>query len=96
MAFQYVPVSPDLRKTMTEIFTEDFMKEETNFDSFEAFQFSSAVFVNWKSDIMVYDEEVLNTFVKESTRFSSWDEMVKAAADRRFGQGSSPAEKGES
>ena len=86
MAFQYVPISPDFRKTMQEIFTDDFMKEETNFENFEAFQFSSAVFVNWKSDIMVYDEDVLNNFVKESTRFSSWDEMVQAAADRKYGK----------
>ena len=84
MAFQYVPVSPEFRSTLQEIFNDEFMKEETNFDTFEAFQFSSAVFVNWKSDIMVYDEEVLNNFIKESTRFSTWDEMVRTAADRKY------------
>ena len=86
MAFQYVPVSPDLRKTLQTIFSDDFMKANTNFSTFEGFQFSSAVFVNWKSDIMVYDEDVLNNFVKESTRFSTWDEMVQTATDQAFGK----------
>jgi len=85
MAFQYVPVSPDLRKTLETIFSDTFMQKNTNFADFEGFQFSSAVFVNWKSDIMVYDEDVLNNFVKESTRFSTWDEMVQAATDLAFG-----------
>lgn len=84
MAFQYVPVSPDLRKTLETIFSDTFMQENTNFADFERFQFSSAVFVNWKSDIMVYDEEVLDNFVKESTRFTTWDEMVQAATDLAF------------
>ena len=86
MAFQYVPVSPDLRKTLQTVFSDVFMQENTNFSDFEGFQFSSAVFVNWKSDIMVYDEDVLNNFVKESTRFSSWDEMVQTATDLAFGK----------
>ena len=33
---------------------------------------------------MVYNEEVFDGFVRESTRFTSWDEMVRTAADRAF------------
>ena len=91
MAFQYVPVSPDLRETLQKIFSDEFMQTNTNFTTFEDFQSSSAVFVNWKSDIMVYDEEVLNNFVKESTRFSTWDEMVQTATDQAFGNSESKA-----
>ena len=54
------------------------------FPAFRDFQSSSAVFTNWKSDIMVYNEEVFDGFVRESTRFTSWDEMVRTAADRAF------------
>lgn len=34
---------------------------------------------------MVYAQLLMDNFVKESTRFHSWDEMVKTAADQKFG-----------
>ena len=74
MAFAYVPMSPDDKKLLEMIFTDEFMQAETNFEAFRDFQSSSAVFTNWKSDIMVYNEEVFDGFVRESTRFTSWDE----------------------
>ena len=67
-----------------QVFLHEFMQAETNFEAFRDFQSSSAVFTNWKSDIMVYNEEVFDGFVRESTRFTSWDEMVRTAADRAF------------
>ena len=73
MAFAYVPMSPDDKKLLEMIFTDEFMQAETNFEAFRDFQSSSAVFTNWKSDIMVYNEEVFDGFVRESTRFTSWD-----------------------
>lgn len=66
------------------IFTEQFMKKHTNFENFEYFRYSSAVMVNWGGAYMVYPETVFNNFVVESTEFSTWDEMVMAAADERF------------
>lgn len=86
MAFQYVPVSPDMRKVFELIFNEDFMKANTNFDCFMDFQSSSAVFTNWQSDIMVYNEEVFDGFVKESTNYTSWNEMVKEAIEAYRGR----------
>ena len=86
MAFAYVPMSPDDKKVLEMIFTDEFMQAETNFEAFRDFQSSSAVFTNWKSDIMVYNEEVFDGFVRESTRFTSWDEMVRTAADRAFSE----------
>lgn len=82
-----VDAGEDFRKLLKDIFTDDFMKENTNFNDFENFQYSSAVIVNWKADQMVYAETLLDDFVKESTKFTSWDEMVKAAADAKFGAG---------
>lgn len=84
MAFVYVDCPPEFKALMSQIFSEDFMREYTRFSSFEGFQYSSSVFVNWKAAEMVYDETVFNNFVRESTRFSTWDEMVHTAADRRF------------
>lgn len=83
--YVYVEVDDKLRSLLHTIFTDDFMQENTNFHNFEGFQYSSAVITNWKSDHMVYAKLLMDNFVKESTQFSSWDEMVKVAADARFG-----------
>ena len=42
------------------------------------------MFVNWNADQLVYNEEALDNFVRESTRFSCWDEMVCTATDLYF------------
>ena len=82
----YVSVKMDqeLRDLLETIFTDQFMQENTNFENFEAFQYSSAVIANWKAEIMVYAQLLMDGFVKESTRFETWEEMVQAAADARF------------
>ncbi len=73
-----------IKNLLKDIFTDSFMKENTNFESFEYFKYSSAVLANWEAPRMVYDEDLLNMFVKESTRFGTFDEMVKTAADMKF------------
>ena len=40
--------------------------------------------VNWKADTIVYAPLLLDSFVKESTQFSNWDEMVRAATSLRY------------
>ena len=52
--------------------------------SFEGFKYSSAVIVDWNRDTLIYDRYLLDHFVRESTRFAAWEEMVKAAADERY------------
>ena len=84
MAFIRVEATSDLRKYITTIFTDEFMQKYTNFTCFMDFQSSSSVFLNWGSILWVYNEEVFDGFVKESTQFSSWNEMVKKAADEAF------------
>lgn len=83
MKGDYVSVFCDkeFKELLKSIFTDSFMQEYTRFQSFEGFQYSSAVFVNWKSEIMVYSEKNFNAFVNESTDFESWDEMVRKASD---------------
>lgn len=84
MAFVYVDYPPEFRELLGKVMNDGFMAENTQFQSFEGFRYSSAVFVNWNADPLVYNEEVFNNFVKESTRFESWDEMVRAATDAYF------------
>ena len=79
-----VEVDAKLRNLMETIFTDEFMKEYTNFDNFEGFRYSSAVITNWNADQMVYAQLLMDSFVQESTKFSSWDEMVQVAADLKF------------
>ena len=84
----YVTVEMDdeFRKLLDIIFNDDFMKAHTNFDNFEGFKYSSAVIANWNADRMVYAELLMDNFVKESTEYATWEEMVKAAADEAFGK----------
>ena len=84
MSFQYVDYPREMRELMERMFHEDFMREHTRFQSFEGFRYSSAVFVNWNSDQLIYNEALLDRFVQESTQFSSWEEMVRTAADQCF------------
>ena len=84
MSFQYVDYPREMRELMERMFHEDFMREHTRFQSFEGFRYSSAVFVNWNADHLVYNEEALDNFVRESTHFSCWEEMVRTATDLYF------------
>lgn len=84
MSFQYVDYPREMRELMERMFHEDFMREHTRFQSFEGFRYSSAVFVNWNADQLVYNEEALDNFVRESTHFSCWEEMVRTATDLYF------------
>lgn len=81
-----VESNEEFRNLLKTIFTDEFMQANTNFTNFEGFQYSSAVIVNWNADEMVYAQLLMDNFVKESTRFESWDEMVMAAADAKFGK----------
>ncbi|MCC8193785.1 MAG: hypothetical protein LIP28_03970 [Deltaproteobacteria bacterium] len=87
MDFEYVDNTPELKTLLSEIFTDSFMRAHTNFDNFRALQYSSAVIVNWDAEQMVYSKALLDSFVKESTQFSSWEELVQAATDQRYPAG---------
>ena len=79
-----VPSPKEFRDLLKRIFTDEFMQDHTTFKNFEGFQYSSAVMTNWEADQMIYQPEVFDHFVRESTEFQTWEEMVKAAADRAF------------
>jgi len=72
------------KKILEDVFTDEFMQKYTNFENFEAFRYSSAVITDWTAPRMVYSKLLMDGFVNESTRFSSWDEMVTTATDMRF------------
>lgn len=81
MAIEYVSAPPEFKKVLEDIFTDEFMQAHSRFQTFAGFQYSSAVFVNWKADTLIYNAEVFDNFVNESTQFTSWDEMVQTAVE---------------
>ncbi len=81
-----VEITEEFKELMDKIFNDEFMKKHTTFENFEGFRYSSAVMTNWESDKMIYSQTVFDNFIKESTEYSSWDEMVRAAADEAFGK----------
>lgn len=82
--FICVEYSPALKAQFEEIFNDEFMKKHTNFKSFESFRYSSAVIVNWNAEDLIYYESLMNSFVKESTVFDTWDQMICTAADLKY------------
>ncbi|NCB63416.1 MAG: hypothetical protein EOM52_07345 [Clostridia bacterium] len=82
--FEFLEHAPELVRLLEDVFTDAFMREHTRFESFEGFRYSSAVMVNWKADTLIYSRLLLDSFVRESTDFASWDEMVRAATARRY------------
>jgi hypothetical protein len=88
MLNDYVSYNNDeqFKKLMDDIFTDEFMQKHTKLENFEAFRYSSAVMVTWDSPRLVFSQTLLDGFVRESTEFDSWDEMVKTATDERYGK----------
>lgn len=84
--YVYVDMDDKFRSLLEKIFNDGFMKAHTNFDNFEGFKYSSAVICNWNADQLVYAQLLMDNFVKESTEYSTWEEMVKAASDEAFGK----------
>ena len=68
MAFQYVDYPQKMKDLLMQIFDDSFMQANTRFQSFEGFRYSSAVFVNWNSDCLIYDDAVVDEFVHAITR----------------------------
>ena len=75
------PYAKELKDRLYEILNENFMQKYTNFENFDHFQFSSAVFLNWNSSVIIYSEARLDGFVEESTTFKTWKEMLTKAVE---------------
>ena len=62
------------------LFSNEFLKEHTNFDSFESFEESLPVQLKEQSDLDNIDKNKVDPFIKEKTKFDSWDDLAEAAA----------------
>ena len=70
------PISGTNSYSFNEIFSEKFMRQNTNFTSIEDFLTSSPENISTPEEFEKADEAILDTFVSEQTKFSSWKEML--------------------
>ena len=72
-------VSGTHKYSFDEIFSEKFMRENSNFSSIEDFLKSSPENISTAEELEKADETILDTFVSNQTKFSSWKEMLAEA-----------------
>jgi hypothetical protein len=66
--------------SFAELFTQDFMRSYTQFQSFELMLEASDFSVESAEDFLAIPETEWDQFVNQKTQFSNWQEMQKTAA----------------
>ena len=66
--------------SFTEVFSDEFMIEHTNFSTIDEFLLSSSEKISNAEEFEKADESILDVFVSEQTKFDTWKEMMSAAA----------------
>ena len=66
--------------SFTEVFSDEFMIEHTNFSTIDEFLLSSPEKIYNAEEFEKADESILDVFVSEQTKFDTWKEMMSAAA----------------
>jgi hypothetical protein len=67
--------SPSINATIAQLLTDEFIKRNTDFDSFKAFLDASGI-----KTVDEIGSDQFNSFIAARTRFDGWEEMYKAAA----------------
>jgi hypothetical protein len=65
----------------SELFHPVFMLENTNFASIDDFFGASPFEIGAREDLEAIDENALDAWVREKTRFQSWSEMKQTAGN---------------
>lgn len=87
MSTVYTEVVDDDYRTYrspSEFHSSDFMQETTRFDTFDDFRHHSPWNMRTWAEIQEIPEPALNSYVAETTRFDSWNEMTSDAAARKI------------
>jgi len=72
-------ISGETEVPMNELFTEGFMKSNTEFNSFDEFLEKSPWSVETQEDFKQIPEDEFDEYVREHTGFNSWEAMMTAA-----------------
>src|SRR4051812_34038089 len=67
--------------SFTELFNPKFMTTFTNFSSIDEFLDESPFEIHSQEDLENIDENELDKYISETTRFSSWEEMKGKAGE---------------
>jgi hypothetical protein len=65
---------------LSDILTDDFIRTNTTFRSYDDMIDKSGLVLNETTDEDIYLNEELNAFIKANTRFEDFDDMVSLAA----------------
>ena len=63
-----------------EVFTDEFMIENTNFSTIDEFLLSSPEKISNAEEFEKANEAILDVFVSEQTKFDNWKDMMSFAA----------------
>lgn len=66
----------------TELFNNEFMSLNTNCSSFEDFIEKSEFTINNQEDFNNLNEQELDTYVRQNSKFNSWSEMMSEATSK--------------
>lgn len=72
-------VIEETKEQLQKLFNEAFMQKYTNFNNFEEFAFSGAVFVNWNAVPVIGTRAAFDHCVIGTSQFNSWEEMYRKA-----------------
>lgn len=64
---------------LSQVFTGDFMKEFTSFDSIEKFLGAGNFNIGSLADVKNMDMDILNAFVGKNSSFKDWQSMLTKA-----------------
>lgn len=78
-----IVVIGETKEELFELFDDEFMHKYTNLDSFEAFTFSGAVFVNWQAETIMGPRAAFDCCVRGKTQFDTWEEMYRTAVHNK-------------
>lgn len=67
--------------SFTELFTSDFMRHYTQYESIDELLSSGGFVVNSEEDYEAIPDEAIDAHVRKTTNFLSWKEMLTEAVD---------------
>ena len=75
--------SRDVEDGLSKLMSKEFIKENTGFDNLKDY-FAGAVFnIKTADDFKYVKKDLLDSYVAQTTKFKSWDEMLKCAAEEK-------------
>lgn len=66
--------------SLIELFTPNFMQNNTQFSSFEAMLEASGFRIESSDDFLAISDAQWDQFISQQTQFTNWQEMLNAAA----------------